>query len=211
MRTCLDAQGDDLALQLGAGLLEGADGCHLVSPWLFRARDHRGLDGDRQAAGDRRRTRLRAGAQRRMAAERLSWLARNGRTGVPALAGWQAQGKKVSPPPLRPVDRGFAVLRPDQAIKRPRGSRATQPAWEKTWRTWSAQEAKLSGRKNRNAGVQKGGRSYPGPDAALASQTRVCRPKASLPPGRSASEKRDRVIAIRPADAGSAGQPQPKI
>src|SRR5262249_7893473 len=44
----LDAQRDDLALQLVAGLLEGADGCHLVSPWLFRARDHRGLDGDRQ-------------------------------------------------------------------------------------------------------------------------------------------------------------------
>src|SRR5579864_1237010 len=32
-----------------------------------RARDHRGLDGDQEAAGDRRRTR-RAGAQRRMAA-----------------------------------------------------------------------------------------------------------------------------------------------
>src|SRR5439155_3101636 len=45
-----------------------------------RARDHRGLDGDLQAEGDRRRTRLRAGAQRRMAAVRLSWLARNGRS-----------------------------------------------------------------------------------------------------------------------------------
>src|SRR5215471_10914190 len=57
-----------------------------------RARDHRGLDGDLQAEGDRRRTHLRAEAQRRMAAVRLSCLARNGR----------AQGKKVSPPPLRP-------------------------------------------------------------------------------------------------------------
>jgi hypothetical protein len=45
-----------------------------------RARDHRGLDGDLQAEGDRRRTRLRAGAQQRMAAARLSWLARNGRS-----------------------------------------------------------------------------------------------------------------------------------
>jgi len=45
-----------------------------------RARDHRGLDGDLQAEGDRRRTRVRAGAQRRMAEARLSWLARNGRS-----------------------------------------------------------------------------------------------------------------------------------
>jgi hypothetical protein len=33
--------------------------------FVFRARDHRGLDGDLQAEDDRRRTR-RAGAQRRM-------------------------------------------------------------------------------------------------------------------------------------------------
>src|SRR5258708_39873529 len=39
----------------------------------------------------------------------------------------EAQGKKVSPPPLRQGDRGSAVLRPDRAIKRPRGSRARQP------------------------------------------------------------------------------------
>jgi hypothetical protein len=39
-----------------------------------RARDHRGLDGDLQAEGDRRRTHVRAGAQRRMAVARLSWL-----------------------------------------------------------------------------------------------------------------------------------------
>src|SRR5262249_35647968 len=31
----LDAQGDDLALELGAGLLEGADACHVTSPLLF--------------------------------------------------------------------------------------------------------------------------------------------------------------------------------
>src|SRR5829696_4106004 len=46
---------------------------------VFRARDHRGLDGDLKAEGDRRRTRL-AVAQRRMAAVRLSCLARNGRS-----------------------------------------------------------------------------------------------------------------------------------
>src|SRR6266849_2721004 len=32
----LDAQGDDLALELvAAGFLEGTDGCHIASPWLF--------------------------------------------------------------------------------------------------------------------------------------------------------------------------------
>src|SRR6266849_7991239 len=31
----LDAQGDDLALELVLNLLEGTDGCHVVSPWLF--------------------------------------------------------------------------------------------------------------------------------------------------------------------------------
>src|SRR5579863_5463444 len=40
----LNAQGDDLALELAAGLLEGTDVGHVTSPWLFRARDHRGLD-----------------------------------------------------------------------------------------------------------------------------------------------------------------------
>src|SRR5260370_42093515 len=59
-----------------------------------------------------------------------------GAAGVPALAGWQAQGKKVSPPPLRQGDRGAVVLRLDHAIKRPRGSRARQPCKEKTWQTW---------------------------------------------------------------------------
>src|SRR5712691_10092102 len=32
----LDAEGDDLALELvAAGFLEGTDGCHIASPWLF--------------------------------------------------------------------------------------------------------------------------------------------------------------------------------
>ena len=38
-----------------AGLLECADGSHVSSPCCFRARDHRGLDGDLRAGGDRRR------------------------------------------------------------------------------------------------------------------------------------------------------------
>jgi len=52
---------------------------------------HCGLDGDRQAAGDRRRTCLQAGAQRRMAAGRLSCFARNGRS----------PGEESRPAPLR--------------------------------------------------------------------------------------------------------------
>src|SRR5579864_3310748 len=71
-----------------------------------RARDHRGLDGDQEAAGDRRRTR-RAGAQRRMAAR--DFLVSRG-MGEPisprtlSCAGARAQGKKVTPPPLRQGD-----------------------------------------------------------------------------------------------------------
>src|SRR5215831_9059342 len=47
--------------------------------FVFRARDRRGLDGDLQAEDDRRRTR-RAATQWRTQSQRLSWLARNGRS-----------------------------------------------------------------------------------------------------------------------------------
>src|SRR6266478_6801329 len=53
----LQAEGDDLALEIVADLLERTDGSHVTSPVVFRARDHRGLDGDLQAEDDRRRTR----------------------------------------------------------------------------------------------------------------------------------------------------------
>src|SRR5437016_4073774 len=79
-RLGLETEGDDLALELLAGLLEGADARHLTSPLAARARDHRGLDGGLQAEGDRRRTPLGAAAKRRMAAGKLSCLARNGRS-----------------------------------------------------------------------------------------------------------------------------------
>src|SRR6185312_16049278 len=74
----LEAEGDDLALEIAVDLLERTDVSHVTSPCCFRARDHCGLDGDRRAGDDRRRTRSRAGAQRRMTAVRLSCLARNG-------------------------------------------------------------------------------------------------------------------------------------
>jgi len=73
-----------------------------------RARDHRGLDGDLQAEGDCRRTRLRAGAQRRMAAEdflglREEWAQPRGRKSNAAIASQAIEA--------------FAVLWPDHAIK----------------------------------------------------------------------------------------------
>src|ERR1700729_2281452 len=126
----LDAEGDDLAPELAAGLLEGTDVGHVTSPWLFRARDHRGLDGDLQAGGDRRRTRLRAGARRRMAAGRFSCLARN--------AGSAGRGRKSYRRHCVSGDRGAAVLRPDRAIERPCGPGVEQHPWEKTWPTSSA-------------------------------------------------------------------------
>src|SRR5206468_2078866 len=61
----LQAQRDDLALEIVADLLERTDVSHVTSPVVFQARDHRGLDGDLEAEDDRRRTRWRAGAQRR--------------------------------------------------------------------------------------------------------------------------------------------------
>src|ERR1700730_15508928 len=70
---------------------------------VFELRDHRGLDGDLEAEGDRRRTHSGRSAAEDGGGEtflpREEWANRGPR----ALfrAGWQAQGKKVSPQPLR--------------------------------------------------------------------------------------------------------------
>jgi hypothetical protein len=104
----LEAQGDDLALEFLAGLLEGTDVSHVTSPCCFRARDHRGLDGDLKAEGDRRRTHLgRSAAQD--GGGRLSCLARNG----------QSPGEESrSVRHCGSGDRGVASLRLDQANER---------------------------------------------------------------------------------------------
>ena len=81
----LQAQGDDLALEIVADLLERTDGSHVTSPVVFRARDHRGLDGDLQAEDDRRRTR-----SGRSAAEDAGV-----KTFLPREEWALAQGKKV--------------------------------------------------------------------------------------------------------------------
>src|SRR6516164_10828108 len=76
----LQAQGDDLALELVPGLLEGADVCHVTSPRLCEPATiaasmaicrPKAID-DAPVFGPK--------AQRRMAAVRLSCLARNGRS-----------------------------------------------------------------------------------------------------------------------------------
>jgi len=122
-------------------------------------------------------------------------------------AGWQVQGKKVSPPPLRQGDRGFAVLRPDQAITRPRGSCVQQPRWEKTWQTWPAQEVGFSGRRVRNAGVQKGGRNYPGTRHSACAEDTSLSVEGIVAIRLKRSKQRSRVIRVRSADAVSLGHP----
>jgi hypothetical protein len=117
--------------------------CHFS--FAVRARDHRGLDGDLQAEGDRRRTRLRAEAQRRMAAERLSCLARNGRSpgeeSLTAVVAAQAIEAQPSFGQIKPSE--AAWLAGPTALRRRRGGyritctrgqprRATE---KKPWRT----------------------------------------------------------------------------
>ena len=111
----LNAQGDDFALVFGAGFLERTNVSHHTSPCCFRARDHRGLDGDRRAGGDRRRIRL-ADQSEAEDGRRTTFLSREE---------WAARpGEESFAPPLRLGDRGAAVLRPDQAMERPCGPRA---------------------------------------------------------------------------------------
>src|SRR6266478_4685932 len=92
--------------------------------WLSRARDHRGLDGDRKAGGDRRRTRWRAGAERRMAPVRLCCLARNGlspgeesRSGAVAAQAIKAQPSFGQIKPKR----GRVARDPNSVVERRRG------------------------------------------------------------------------------------------
>src|SRR5262245_33264578 len=87
----LPAQGNDLALEIVAGLLEGADICHVNSPWLYEP----------------------ATIAASMAICRPKVIAAAPVFGPEHSGGWrrqdflgsrgmgEAQGKKVAPPPLR--------------------------------------------------------------------------------------------------------------
>src|SRR5258707_1126674 len=90
-----------------------------------------------RSTGRRRSTphHLGAGAQRRMAAARLSWLARNGRSRGPRACGVASPGEESLAAAIVARRSRLAVLWPDHTIKRPRGSRARQPLKEKTWQT----------------------------------------------------------------------------
>src|SRR6266478_1627692 len=68
---------------------------------------------------------LGAEAQRRMAAARLSWLARNGRSRGPRACGVASPGEESLAAAIAARRSRLAVLWPDHAIKRPRGSRRT--------------------------------------------------------------------------------------
>jgi hypothetical protein len=94
-----------------------------TSPLAVRARDHRGLDGDRQATGDRRRTR---GPERSGGWRRRDFVGSRGmgEPGSPrafsrgaASPGEESRAAAIAARRSRP-----AVLWPDHAIKRPRGS-----------------------------------------------------------------------------------------
>ena len=131
--------------------------CHFSL--LIEFRDHRGLDGDLQAEGDRRRTLLRAAAQRRTAAGRLFWLAR----GM-----GKAQGKKVSPPPLRHRRSrrlpSFGQITPSEAVWLA-GPTATQGE-DVADIVSAAQDATVVRRKKRNPGAPIGCRERPEPGSA---------------------------------------------
>src|SRR6266851_4331580 len=183
----LDAKGDDLALELvAAGLLEGTDGCHLVSPWLFEpATIAASMAIDRPQAIDA--APLGAAAQRRMAAAGLSCLARNGRSRGPRACGVASPGEESLAAAIAARRSRLAVLWPDHAIKRPRGSRARQPCKEKTWQTWvKCKGPGFTGEGTETLAYKKAVPSYSGPRAsARLPDTGVCRLRIAVPFDRS--------------------------
>ena len=104
----LQAQGDDLALEIVADLLERTDVSHVTSPVVFRARDHRGLDGDLTGRG--RSATHPLGPERSGGRRRGDFLASRGMGVSP---GEESRMRRR----CGSDDRGAAGLRPDQAIK----------------------------------------------------------------------------------------------
>lgn len=85
---------------------------------LLSGRDHRGLDGDRPAGGERQSTPQ--GPKRSGGRQGRNFLVPRGMTAQPS-------GEESSGTPLRPADRGAAVLRLDQPSDRGHGVRIRQP------------------------------------------------------------------------------------
>src|SRR6478672_12255095 len=114
-------------------------------------RDHRGLDGDLEAEGDRRRTRL-----GRSAAEDGG-----GETFLPREEWAKPRGRKSHRSRCGSGDRGAAGLRLDQANERQGAACAEQHFGEVPAIDRLIQEAPYSRRKNRKPGVQNGGHLSP--------------------------------------------------
>src|SRR5262249_23323576 len=152
----LQAQGEDLALELGAGLLEGADIRHATSPWLSEPAT---IAASMAICGPKaipRGTRVRAGAQRRMAAVRLSCLARNGRSPGEESRTAAIAGQVIEAKP------SFGQIKPSEAAL----LAVRQLGKEKAAIAWTRQVAGRVGRRRRNSGGQRSIRNSPGPDGA---------------------------------------------
>jgi hypothetical protein len=183
-----------------ADLLEGTDGSHVASPWLSRARDHRGLDGDQQAAGDRRRTR-RAGAQRRMAARDFLVSRGMGEPISPAhsfLRGGASPGEESR---AAAVAARRSRRQPScgqiATSMRPRRSRARRPLGEDGGGHGAAQEAAaFTGRMNRYPAEQKGWSPHSGRHRNVTTNARRGRYRCSVaaPRGRRRSQRARRPI-----------------
>src|SRR5579883_2094889 len=124
----LDAEGDDLALELVAGLLEGPDGCMSF------------LLGCSSPRPSRPRWRSTPHPLGRSAAEDGgggTFLAREewAQPGSPSLRGGKPRGRKSR---RRHCGKAIEACRPVARSRhqRPRGSRARQPCKEKTWQAW---------------------------------------------------------------------------
>jgi hypothetical protein len=107
-----------------------------------------------------------------MAAEGLSWLARNGRSRGPRACGVASPGEESLAAAIAARRSRLAVLWPDHAMKRPRGSRARQPCKEKTWQTSVHARGWASRPKEQKPWRTERRRSHPGPGSALAPRHR---------------------------------------
>jgi hypothetical protein len=125
-----------------------------------------------------------------MAAVRLSWLARNGRSPGEESRSVRRCGSG---------DRGAAVLRPDQAIERPGGSRAPNGILRRRrggTSNGTRKKRRFLGPRERNLSAQKRGTTMIGAAQTNAHRhrKRLCRPK-TMPP--------TELSAVRPPRSGS--------
>src|SRR6516165_5039596 len=152
---------------------------------------------------------LGAGAQRRMAAAGLSCLARNGRHQGPRACGVASPGEESLAAAIAARRSRLAVLWPDHAIKRPRGSRARQPRQEKTWQAWVRARGQASRAKEQKPWRTEGRSQSSGTRAALACRHRSL---SAADTGAVRSKRCDgRVVHRQILTIGTRGSPKPKV